>query len=94
MAPFPCLLDGVSVLILDKGNSRSYKRIGVTIKIPGSLFTDTPFKSTRNANGLQYQFATPRMNNGQRQRLDAGQIISVYLTQPDHPLIKLNLTLA
>ena len=28
MAPFPCILDGVSVLIIDKGKARNYDRVG------------------------------------------------------------------
>ena len=32
MAPFPCLLDGVSVLIIDKGAARNYEKIGLGLE--------------------------------------------------------------
>ena len=83
MAPFPCLIEGVSALIIEvKGSSRTYERIGFGFRIPGSLLTDTPFTSVRNANGLKYQYAAPQSSNGARIRLDSGQYFALTLSQP------------
>ena len=94
MAPFPCLLDGISALIMElKGGSRTYERIGFAFRIPGTLLTNLPFKSIRNANGLKYQFAAPRtLLEGKRQRIDAGQYFAVNLSQPSHPELPLSNT--
>ena len=86
MAPFPCLIEGVSALIIElKGASRTYERIGFGFRIPGSLLTDTPFTSVRNANGLKYQYAAPQGSNGARIRLDSGQYFALSLSRPSHP---------
>ena len=83
MAPFPCLIEGVSALIIElKGASRTYERIGFGFRIPGSLLSDTPITSTRNADGLKYQYAAPRGSNGARIRLDSGQYFALTLSQP------------
>ena len=89
MAPFPCILDGVSVLILDKGGSKNFERIGFLIhlqpfKFHANLFNIT-FKSIRNANGLQYQYAEPVFNN-KKIKFNPGQTIEVFLGQPDNGL--------
>ena len=86
MAPFPCLIEGVSALIIElKGASRTYERIGFGFRIPGSLLTDVPFKSVRNADGLKYQYAAPQSSNGARIRLDSGQYFALSLSRPGHP---------
>ena len=83
MAPFPCLIEGVSALIIElKGASRTYERIGFGFRIPGSLLTDTPFTSVRNADGLKYQYAAPQGSDGSRIRLDSGQYFALSLSQP------------
>ena len=93
MAPFPCLLEGISALIIEqKGASRGYEKIGFAFRIPGTLLTDHPFKSIRNAGGLKYQFAAPRTHEGKRQRLDAGKYFAVNLSQPSHPELPLTNT--
>ena len=82
MAPFPCIIEGVAALIIElKGASRTYERIGLVLRLPGSLTTDTPLKSTRNADGLQYQY----WEFGGNYRLDPGNYFAVYLTNPDRP---------
>ena len=86
MAPFPCLIEGVSALIIElKSASRTYERIGFGFRIPGSLLTDVPFTSVRNANGLKYQYAAPQSSNGARIRLDSGQYFALSLSRPSHP---------
>ena len=86
MAPFPCLIEGVSALIIElKGASRTYERIGFGFRIPGSLLNDTPFTSVRNADGLKYQYAVPQASNGSRIRLDSGQYFALSLSRPGHP---------
>ena len=86
MAPFPCLIEGVSALIIElKGASRTYERIGFGFRIPGSLLTDVPFTSVRNADGLKYQYAAPQSSNGARIRLDLGQYFALSLSRPSHP---------
>ena len=86
MAPFHCLIEGVSALIIGlKGSSRTYERIGFAFRLTGSLLTDIPFKSVRNADGLQYQYAAPQDSNGRRIRLDPGQYFVLNLSQPSHP---------
>ena len=83
MAPFPCLIEGVSALIIElKGASRTYERIGFGFRIPGSLLTDTPVTSVRNADGLKYQYAAPQGSDGSRIRLDSGQYFALSLSQP------------
>ena len=83
MAPFPCLIEGVSALIIElKGASRTYERIGFGFRIPGSFLTDVPFTSVRNADGLQYQYAAPLYTDGSRIRLDSGQYFALSLSQP------------
>ena len=83
MAPFPCLIEGVSALIIElKGASRTYERIGFGFRIPGSLLTDVPFTSVRNADGLKYQYAAPQASDGSRIRLDSGQYFALSLSQP------------
>ena len=83
MAPFPCLIEGVSALIIElKGASRTYERIGFGFRIPGSLLTDTPLTSVRNADGLKYQYAAPQGSDGSRIRLDSGQYFALSLSQP------------
>ena len=80
MLPFPCILDGASVFILDKGVSRNYEKIGFRFVINNvDIYT---FKSERNANGLRYQYAGPGFNYKPRPiRLDAGDTISLYIVQ-------------
>ena len=86
MAPFPCLIEGVSALIIElKGASRTYERIGFGFRIPGSFLTNTPFTSVRNADGLKYQYAAPQGSNGARIRLDSGQYFALSLSKPSHP---------
>ena len=92
MVPFPCLLDGISALIIDKGASLTFERIGFAFRIPGTLLTNLPFKSIRNADGLKYQYAEPRTHEGKRQKLDAGQYFVVNLSHPSNPNINLSNT--
>ena len=93
MAPFPCLLDSISALIVaKKGAARSYERIGFAFRITGSLLTNNPFKSIRNADGLKYQFAAPRNSKGKRERIDAGQYFTVNLSHPDDSDVNLSNT--
>ena len=84
MAPFPCLLDGISALIIEqKGASRTYERIGFNFTLPRGLGSDRPFTSVRNASGLKYQYAEPRYGGG-RKKIDPGDYFAVYLSQHDH----------
>ena len=84
MAPFPCLLDGISALIIEqKGASRTYERIGFNFTLPRGLYSDRPFTSVRNASGLKYQYAEPRYG-GERKKIDPGDYFAVYLSQHDH----------
>ena len=87
MVPFPCLLDGASVLILDKGASQNYEKIGFRF----SKISDTSpsldsklFKSIRNANGLQYQYAAPIIR-GERVKLNPGDYLALDFIQVDDP---------
>ena len=83
MAPFPCLLDGISTLIIEnKGASRTYERIGFNFTLNFSLRSDVPFTSVRNAYGLKYQYAEPR-HLGERKKIDPGEYFGVYLSQHD-----------
>ena len=87
MAPFPCILDGVSVLILDKGASKNFERIGFRFIIrpaPSVSLENRAFKSIRNANGLKYQYAEPVLLN-EKIKFNPGQDIRVILCQPDDP---------
>ena len=80
MAPFPCLIEGVAALIIEqKGASRTYERIGFAFRLPGSFLDASPLKSTRNADGLQYQY----VEVGRGYRLDPGNYFAVYLSHPD-----------
>ena len=91
MAPFPCIIDGVSVRILDKGASKNYERIGFRFIIrpltPGVSIDNVAFKSIRNANGLEYQYAEPVLNNNNNKKIkfNPGQVLRVILCQPDDP---------
>ena len=94
MAPFPCLIEGVSALILEeKDPSQPYEKIGFTLRlIPGSsLLSKTPFKSVRNANGLRYQYAEASIG-GDFLRFDPGEYFAVNLSHPDSPNINLSNT--
>ena len=92
MAPFPCLVDGISALIIEnKGASRTYERIGFAFRLPGSLLSNAPFKSVRNADGLKYQYALLH-GPGDGPRLDPGNYFAVNLSHPDHPNINLSNT--
>ena len=78
MAPFPCLIEGVAALIIEqKGASRTNERIGFGFSLPGSFLAAAPLKSTRNADGLKYQYIKVG------HRLDPGNYFAVYLTHPD-----------
>ena len=84
MAPFPCIIEGVAALIIElKGASRTYERIGFAFRLPGSLITDVPLKSTRNADGLKYQYVELGEDYGYK--LNPGNYFAVYLTNPDRP---------
>ena len=86
MAPFPCLLDGISALIIEqKGASRTYERIGFNFTLPSGFRDGIPFTSVRNASGLKYQYAEPRYGGGERKKIDPGDYFAVYLSQHDHP---------
>ena len=92
MAPFPCLLDGISALIIEqKGASRTYERIGFNFTLPAGFRDGIPFTSVRNASGLKYQYAEPR-HNGERKQINPGNYFGVYLSQHDHPDIGLSNT--
>ena len=39
MAPFPCILDGASILILDKGASQNYEKIGFIFRTSNDSYT-------------------------------------------------------
>ena len=83
MAPFPCLLDGISALIIEnKGASRTYERIGFNFTL-SSLRGNVPFTSERNADGLKYQYVEP-LYFGERKKIDPGDYFAVYLSQHDH----------
>ena len=93
MAPFPCLLDGISALIIEqKGASRTNERIGFNFTLPGGLSDGVPFTSIRNASGLKYQYAEPLWGTGERKKIDPGDYFGVYLSQHDHPKIGLSNT--
>ena len=82
MSPFPCILDGVSIYILDKGSSRNYERVGFRFVINDS--TVYTFRSVRNANGLRYQYGGPGYNYKPNPiRFDPGDSLSLYLVQFD-----------
>ena len=84
MAPFPCLLDGISALIIEqKGASRTYARIGFNFTLPSGFQSGVPFTSVRNADGLKYQYAEPRYS-GERKQINPGDYFAVYLSQHDH----------
>ena len=84
MAPFPCLLDGISTLIIEqKGSSRTFERIGFNFTLSFGSRGDAPFTSIRNAKGLKYQYAEPR-HLDIRKRIDPGDYFAVYLSQHDH----------
>ena len=84
MAPFPCLLDGISTLIIEqKGASRTYERIGFNFTLPRGFDSGSPFTSVRNASGLKYQYAEPRYG-GERKQINPGDYFAVYLSQHDH----------
>ena len=81
MSPFPCLLGGISALIIEKkDNSKDYDRIGFNIYggLHG-LLSDGPFQSVRNAGGLgsKYQYAEPHGGNEKLSDLD--EDFTVYL---------------
>ena len=83
MVPFPCLLDGVSALIIDtKGASQSFERIGFAFRIPGSFLSGS-IESISNANGLKYQYAKPRLYTGKREILTPGNYFALYLLNGD-----------
>ena len=88
MTPFPCILDGVSVLIID--NAQNYERVGFRFEIEpssSSALSNTTFKSIRNANGLKYQYAEPVLSGGSRRiNINAGQYIRVISNKPDDRL--------
>ena len=87
MSPFPCLIEGVSALIIEeKVPSQPYDRIGFVFRKPGTLLAEAPFISVRNANGLRYQY-TEASIGGDFIRLDPGQYIMVYLSHHDEPNI-------
>ena len=93
MAPFPCLIDGISALIIEnKGASRTFERIGFAFRLAGSFRDDIPFKSVRNAGGLKYQYAEPRRLSGEREKLEPGKYFAINLSQHDHPDINLSNT--
>ena len=90
MSPFPCLIEGVSALIIEeKIPSQPYDRIGFAFRIPGTLLTESPFKSERNADGLKYQYVEASIG-GDFLRLDPGQYFMVNLSHPDNPNINLS----
>ena len=87
MAPFPCLLDGISALIIEqKGASRTFERIGFNFTLPYGFRHNYPFTSIRNADGLKYQYAEPRWGSSvdERKKIDPGDYFAVYLSQHDH----------
>ena len=86
------LTDGISALIIDKGASLTFERIGFAFRVIGSLLTNLPFKSIRNAVGLKYQYAAPRTHEGKREKLAAGQYFTVNLSHPNNPNINLSNT--
>ena len=91
MAPFLCILDGVSVKILDKGDSKNCERIGFRFFIyplstrPLQQLSYKTFKSIRNANGLEYQYVEPVLIN-KKIKFNPGQHLELNLCQPDDPL--------
>ena len=90
MAPFPCILDGVSVKILDKGDSKNFDKIGVRFVIrprpdaPFASLENIAFKSIRNANGLEYQYVEPVLHN-KKIKFNPGHDLRLLLCQPDDP---------
>ena len=66
MPPFPCLLGGISTLIIEKrGDSRAYEKIGFNFTFSYGLHGNAPFPSVRNTGGFKYQYAEPF--NGRKQ---------------------------
>ena len=85
MAPFPCLLEGISTLIIEqKGASRTYERIGFNFTLPSGFQGGVPFTSIRNASGLKYQYAEPSYG-GKRKQINPGDYFAVYLSSHNHP---------
>ena len=83
MAPFSCILDGAFILILDKGSSYNYEKIGFMFRKSYdsySLFNKV-FKSIRNTNDLEYQYVEPRLSGNRSIKINQGEYFTLNLVK-------------
>ena len=88
MAPFNCIIDAVSILIIDKGSAQNYEKIGFrfrktydTYPLAGKIF-----KSTRSTNDFEYQYVEPRLSGNRSIKINQGEYFSLDLVLADDPL--------
>ena len=74
LIPFPCFLDGLA--ISNNNHDRAFEKIGV--KIPIDPISHVVFKSTRNIDGVNYQYVAPRLSGDRRIKLNEGDYLGMY----------------
>ena len=83
MAPFNCILDGASILILDKGSSQNYEKIGFMFRKTYDTYSlnSKVFKSIRNTNDFQYQYVEPRLSGNRSIKINQGEYFTLHLVK-------------
>ena len=74
LVPFPCFLDGLA--ISNNDHEKPFEKIGV--KIPIDPISHVVFKSTRNIDGVNYQYVAPRLSGDRRIKLNEGDYLGMY----------------
>ena len=83
MMPFPCIIDSISALIVDKGGSQNYERIGFMFRKSNDTYSlyNKVFKSIRNVNDFQYQYAEPRLSGNRSIKINPGKNFELNLVR-------------
>ena len=85
MAPFNCIIDAVSILILDKGSAQNYEKIGFRFRKTDDTYSlyDKVFKSTRSTYDFQYQYVEPRLSGNRSIKINQGEYFTLDLAGED-----------
>ena len=83
MAPFNCIIDAVSILILDKGSAQNYEKIGFRFRKTDDTYSlySKIFKSTRSTYDFQYQYVEPRLSGNRSIKINQGEYFTLDLTR-------------
>ena len=80
LVQFPCFLDGLA--ISNDKHDTPFQKIGVKFGIDS--ISHKVFESTRNIDGINYQYVAPRLSGDRRIKLNEGDYLGMYFVALGH----------